>query len=270
MLAMLSLLEIPAYIEAMYTQYKDLGQEVYEAIKHTGSNERILGRQDLFEEAGRDSFIYIADGVFRLSIDGNMVRFYSECDFVTANREPVPNSTLIGDFASDITVFEKMSFLKHVKEDNAVLEKWAVMIDLESKINLFLASSYMKQIVVPDFELKGYDKGDIIIMEGDESSDIFELVSGSAEAIQKKRQLGIIHEGEVFGEVSFFLGSQRTATVRAVEKCLVRKIHVDNFSDMIRHNPNFIISISKTLTKRIVRLNQMVIRKAKPINVEFE
>lgn len=270
MLVMLSLLEIPVYIETMYSEYKDLARDVYEAVKHAGTSERVPAHKDLFKHAEKDSFIYIKDGVFRFAIDGNMVRFYSEFDFVASPKESVPNSTLISDFASDFTVFEKRTFLEHVRKDNAVMEKWAAMTGLESKINLFLASSYMKQIVAPDFELKGYDKGDLILEEGDESNDIFEMVSGSAEAIQKERQLGIINEGEVFGEVSFFLGIPRTATVRALEKCLVKKIHEDNFSDMIRHNPNFIISISKTLTGRIVKLNQMVIDEVKTVNIEFE
>ena len=114
------------------------------------------------------------------------------------------------------------------------------------------------------------EEGDIIIKEGNESRNIFEMVSGSVDASKNNRQLGIIHEGEVFGEVSFFTGKRRTATVTALEKCMVRVIHQDNFADMIRHNPSFVISISETLAKRIVNLNQKLTNNIEDLNIEFE
>lgn len=51
---------------------------------------------------------------------------------------------------------------------------------------------------------------------------------------------------------------------------MVRVIHQDNFADMIRHNPNFIISISETLAKRIVNLNQKLTNNIEDLNIEFE
>ncbi len=270
MLALLSLIEIPPYIEQMYAQYKDLAQTVYGFAEHSGRDERVKGNENLYEQTEEESILYINEGVFRLVIDGNMVRFYSEFDFVVSFGESGINSSLSSDFAADVTVFDKHEFFDTIKGDHAILEKWTALMDLEIRINLFLASAYMQQIVVPNFMLQGYEKGDIIINEGDESMDIFEMVSGSAEASKDGSQLGIINEGEVFGEVSFFTGSRRTATVRALKKCLVRVIHEENFSDMIRHNPKFIISISKTLAKRIVRLNKKFTQNMIPVNVEIE
>ncbi len=256
--ALLSLIEIPAHIQQVYEEYKELAQAVYAYAGHTGRHERVMGGTDLYEHTQKKSVFYIEDGVFRLVMDGNMVRFYSESDFVVSFRDSGKSASLTSDFAADVTVFDKDVFMDTIKDDNDVLKKWTHVMDLESRINLFLASAYMRQIVVSDFMLKDYDEGDIIINEGDESRDIFDMVTGSAQATKKGRQLGIINEGEVFGEVSFFTGSRRSATVTALQKCMVRVIHEDNFADMIRHNPNFIISISKTLAKRLVDLNQKI------------
>ncbi len=255
---MIALVEVPDYVRKMYVTYKKLAQEVYSFVKDSGENERVQHEKDLLRLKQEFSIIYITEGFFKLFNRGNVVRLYSESDFIISGSESEPDSTIISDFAGGVTVFEINAFLDKIKSDNKILETWVTLTDLENKINRALAATYMQQTVSPDFSLKGFNENDIIILEGDESTDIFEMISGSAKAFQKDNEVGTINEGEIFGEVSFFTGEPRTATVKASKKCMVRVINEGNFSDMIRYNPSFAISVSKTLAKRVSAVNQML------------
>ncbi len=251
---MLALVEVPDYVQNMYATYKKLAKEVYSFVKDSGENERAQNEKDLLRLKEEFSIIYINEGFFKLFHKGNVVRLYSESDFIISGSESEPDSILCSDFAGEVTVFEKNAFFDKIKSDKKILETWITLTDLENKINRTLAGTYIQQTISPDFSLKEFKEDDIIILEGDKSTDIFELISGSAKAYQKDNEVGPINEGEIFGEVRFFTGEPRTATVKASQKCMVRIINETNFADMIRHNPNFAISVSKTLAKRVANV----------------
>ncbi len=61
-----------------------------------------------------------------------------------------------------------------------------------------------------------YTDGQIIFLEGDDSQDLYILVAGQVEIFKGDRKIREINTaGSVFGEVSFFLGDKRTASVKA-------------------------------------------------------
>jgi CRP-like cAMP-binding protein len=148
--------------------------------------------------------------------------------------------------------------LEAIKSNNDIFEKWVSLSNMENMINLSLSSAYLKQEFKSDFALKEYQEGDLIMQEGETPEEIFELISGSAVAIYNDEAVGRIKEGEVFGEISFLTERTRTATVQATRKSLVRVTGKDDFSDLIKHNPQVIIAISKTLASRIIELNEKI------------
>lgn len=67
-----------------------------------------------------------------------------------------------------------------------------------------------------------YDPDEIVVREGEKSRDIFVVKSGRVEVAKmdtgaKERRLAVLEPGAVFGEISYVLGSPRSATVRAIE-----------------------------------------------------
>ena len=61
-----------------------------------------------------------------------------------------------------------------------------------------------------------FDKGKEIFLEGDDSQDLFVLVSGQLDILKgNKKIVEITEKGSLFGEMSFLLGEKRTATVKA-------------------------------------------------------
>ncbi len=92
-----------------------------------------------------------------------------------------------------------------------------------------------------------FNPGQTIFLEGDDTQDLYVLVTGQVEIIKGDQKIReISEEGAVFGEVSFFLGDQRTASVKAktrVEVICIPKEEINLFlnecptagPDIIRH-----------------------------------
>lgn len=68
---------------------------------------------------------------------------------------------------------------------------------------------------------ENFKKGDIVFKENSAGDWVYVILSGSVEISKtaggKKFVVAILHEGEVFGELSFLGGIKRTATARALE-----------------------------------------------------
>ena len=62
-----------------------------------------------------------------------------------------------------------------------------------------------------------FEAGQIIFTEGDESQDLFILVSGEVELLKGNKMISEAKKpGDLFGEMAVLLGGKRNATARAV------------------------------------------------------
>jgi len=86
--------------------------------------------------------------------------------------------------------------------------------------------------------LKTYQKGDALFVEGDESQDLYFLVSGHLEVLKGDKKIAEITEpGALFGELSFLLGAKRTATIQAENEVRVLRIPKNEVSTSSRTFP---------------------------------
>lgn len=258
---MLALVEIPQYLEKLYAQYKQLALAIYQPIQNIGEPKQVPQGTDLFGLTKQLAFVYISDGFFKLFINGKPVRLYSESDFIIAGSHTETDVVLTGDFGGQVVIFDTPTLIKAATRHPNLLYAIFKLTDLENRINRGLAANLMRQDANSDFTLKEFNEGETLIVEGDQSTDIYEMLSGEAEAIHGNQIVGKINEGEIFGEVSFFTGEPRNASVKATETCMVRIINQGNFAGMIKSNPNFAISISRTLAKRFSEVNRQLAEK---------
>ena len=74
-------------------------------------------------------------------------------------------------------------------------------------------------------ETVSWVKGQIIYKYNDESNFGYLLKEGEVEILSKKGiKVGYINEGEVFGEQSVLLGTNRTVSAKATKNCIAIKI----------------------------------------------
>lgn len=110
-----------------------------------------------------------------------------------------------------------------------------------------------------DKHLKSYKRGQIILLEGDDSQDLYILVSGELEILKGNKKISEIGEtGSLFGDMSFLLRSKRTATVKAKSDVKALCIPKEEITAFLREYPDVAREIAKLLAKRLDETSQIV------------
>jgi len=110
-----------------------------------------------------------------------------------------------------------------------------------------------------DKHLTSYKRGQIILLEGDDSQDLYILVSGELEILKGNKKISEIGEtGALFGDMSFLLRSKRTATVKAKTDVKALCIPEEEITGFLRKYPDVAREIAKLLAKRLDETSQIV------------
>jgi PAS domain S-box-containing protein len=97
-----------------------------------------------------------------------------------------------------------------------------------------------------------FDEEKAIFLEGDDSQDLFILVSGQLNVFKGNQKIAEITEkGSLFGEMSFLLKAKRTATIKAGENVKAIRIPKDEINAFLHDFPEVAGEISKLLAKRL-------------------
>ena len=110
--------------------------------------------------------------------------------------------------------------------------------------------------------VKHLKKGDVLVKEGESSNSMYWVQSGTLRLYKKKGQgfieLGVVHSGEVVGEMSFLDNQPRSAFVEALQPCDVVEIPRGKFDEFIENQPSWLKSLIQTLVKRLRTTNNKV------------
>ncbi len=105
-------------------------------------------------------------------------------------------------------------------------------------------------------------KDDYVIREGDESTEMYYLQSGTLNVYKRvgdqEKQIGTIFPGEVVGEMSFLDKGPRCASVRAVTECELMVVPSDKFDKMFKDLPLWYRALVNTLLDRLRKANARV------------
>jgi CRP/FNR family cyclic AMP-dependent transcriptional regulator len=107
--------------------------------------------------------------------------------------------------------------------------------------------------------IKHLKKGDVLMKEGDTSNSMYWVQSGTLRLYKKKGQgfieLGVVHSGEVVGEMSFLDNQPRSASVESLQPCDIVEIPRGKFDEFINAQPSWMKSLIQTLVKRLRTTN---------------
>ena len=120
----------------------------------------------------------------------------------------------------------------------------------------------MLRDIVKHTDLKGFDvtftPGQILFLEGDDSQDLYILTSGTVDILKGKKKIAEITEpGALFGEMSFFMGTARTATVKAAGQVGAVCIPKNESSTFLHKFPEVAREIATLLAQRLDESNQI-------------
>ncbi|WP_410616720.1 Crp/Fnr family transcriptional regulator [Amycolatopsis sp. lyj-109] len=97
---------------------------------------------------------------------------------------------------------------------------------------------------------------DVVLMEGDPSDHVHVLVSGWVRVstiVEDGREVlfGLRGPGEVLGDLAAVTGRPRSASVRAIEPCIVFQLTGAEFVDVLHARPAIAIATIKTVAARL-------------------
>jgi hypothetical protein len=106
--------------------------------------------------------------------------------------------------------------------------------------------------------------GDTIVWEGESNDDVFFVLEGAADVLVSgadgERRVGIVGEGDVVGELAFFHGDVRTATVRAA---VASRFLVIRDTDLLRlayRHPSVLMQLGGALARRQHASNRRIVQ----------
>ena len=109
--------------------------------------------------------------------------------------------------------------------------------------------------------LTTFNIGQTLFLEGDDSQDLFILVSGKLNIIKGTMKIAeITQSGAIFGEMSFFLGegARRTATVKAKDDVKAIRVPKEEIPNFLKDFPPVASEIAKMMAQRLEETSQIV------------
>jgi CRP-like cAMP-binding protein len=117
-------------------------------------------------------------------------------------------------------------------DDNQAVIKQLSKIDRLS----FLSRDELQKLI-KHCQIREYQKGEILIREGEYDDWVYLLISGRLEIIKDKVIIGQLQRnGDMFGEMGIIDGSPRSATIKAIDKSLTLSFDASIIDQKLKSN----------------------------------
>ena len=109
--------------------------------------------------------------------------------------------------------------------------------------------------------VRNFAAREVVVSQGDPARALFAIVRGRLKVASSGPDgrdvvLGIMAEGEVFGEVALLDGGLRSATCTAIEPCELLAIDRAQFMELLEESPGIAVKLLQVLSGRLRRLSQ--------------
>ncbi len=127
--------------------------------------------------------------------------------------------------------------------------------DVLEKVPLFKGASdtFLKEVCVL-LQSRVVTPGELIVKAGEEGKAMFFILRGELEVIAPDGEtLGVMKEGDYFGEIALFTDHPRTATLKAINYCDLYSLNKHAFDYVIKRYPEISKKIEKKVRARVER-----------------
>ena len=108
-------------------------------------------------------------------------------------------------------------------------------------------------------EIKTYEADDLVIREGDHSTEMYRIIStdDGLEVSQNKQVLTVLKQpGEFFGEMASIMQEPRTATIRSLGNSVLEVYPAEVIKEVMTDYPDFALRLITTLSKRLAETSK--------------
>ena len=114
----------------------------------------------------------------------------------------------------------------------------------ESDINMLISNS----------KIRKFEPNENIVNENDEGDSLFIILSGNARVFINKDgkdiKLGMVANGDTFGEFSLLTGDKRSATVKAINHLECIEVSKSALKNILEKEPDLIDELASIMAKR--------------------
>ena len=108
-----------------------------------------------------------------------------------------------------------------------------------------------------------FDKGTIVISEGDETTTFFAIKEGTVEVYRADENgreviVNTLSDGEYFGELVIISPGRRSASVRAARRTACLAVTKSDFEQCLTDHPALLLKVSKHFATRVRELTDQV------------
>ncbi|MFZ5562408.1 MAG: cyclic nucleotide-binding domain-containing protein, partial [Thermodesulfobacteriota bacterium] len=125
--------------------------------------------------------------------------------------------------------------------------------------------------LIPHVRMVSFKTGETVFSQGDHASELYFIVSGSAQVLRQAASgphlIAELGEGETFGEIALVSDQPRTATVRAKTDLTVYTLNRKEFTQLVRQSPALRDASSRLVTERLQDIQE---KEEKARNSEAE
>jgi CRP-like cAMP-binding protein len=110
-------------------------------------------------------------------------------------------------------------------------------------------------------QVRSYPARTAVVNQGEPARSLFGIMHGRLKVASsgpdgRDTVLGIMAEGEIFGEVALLDGGARSATCTTIEPCELLVLDRQPFMDLLETSPAIAVKLLDVLAKRLRRLSQ--------------
>jgi CRP-like cAMP-binding protein len=100
-----------------------------------------------------------------------------------------------------------------------------------------------------------YEQGEVVVREGEQGDIVMQIVEGRLEVLlgPELSRVDTIGPGETCGEIAVLAGRRRVATVRAIERTVVRQLEGERYRRWLAEDEHALASLSEVARSRIDR-----------------
>jgi len=100
-------------------------------------------------------------------------------------------------------------------------------------------------------EEQPFSAGEAIFAEGEPGDALYLVIEGAVRVHKANRQLALLGERDVFGEMAVLDAEPRNASATAVKDAVLLKIGRDDFRDILQERPEIGIGVIQVLSGRL-------------------
>jgi small-conductance mechanosensitive channel/CRP-like cAMP-binding protein len=116
--------------------------------------------------------------------------------------------------------------------------------------------------IAPQTRCVRFAPGEAVVLEGEEGNAMYQVVGGRVEVLKqledgRLKPVAELGPGVVFGEMSVFNDEPRSATVRALEECLLLEVEREDLRPVLAGNPQLVERLARLVGERRAHLTHM-------------